>query len=149
MWTLVWIYWNTPKLSLNFSKLGSHHYGTVVVYSRRGSNRKWISIDINAYLSMKREAPSVFSRGVVHIFTKTIMTNLWKRREKILRKKDWTLDEKQLKLELADHASMVELLCNVFWIVFDCDWGFRTEKQIQSMWKKRVKKIVKEWWERI
>jgi len=57
------------KWSLNFRTIGSHHYGIVVVYSRRGRSRKWVSIDMNAYLSMKREAPSVFSRGVVHFTT--------------------------------------------------------------------------------
>jgi len=69
----------------------------------------------------------------------------WKR-ESILRKKDWTIDEKQLSLELQDFDNMTEtlqaMINNVFWLWKMYFWN--TEK-VEKLWNKRRCEIEREY----
>ncbi len=70
-------------------------------------------------------------------------TNLWKKREEILRKKDWTIDEKQLKIELKDFDWMLEtlqaMIYNIFWLGNLYLWK---KSKVEKLWNKRLEELI-------
>lgn len=78
------------------------------------------------------------------------MKRLSKRREDILRNKDWSINEEQLKIELKDFDWMAEtlnaLIYNVFWLGKVYLW---TEKEVEKMWQEKVEEIEKSYIEDI